>query len=187
MSARMSAQPRFRLEHDISWDAELGSTIGVGDWSSGTQIRARPAVPPWAAYAVHRVHPLAIRPAHPMYWRLTPAVASPCSAARLVQRRHRNDWSPDARPRATTTPIAASWSHTRMVEQPLRLVRRQSPACSARVTRSCRGRSLIQPGQVLPRCPNGCTRAKQGFNRPCNSARFATARSPSMMAPQPPR
>ena len=53
---------------------------GSSSCSAGTQIRAPTmACPRGVAYVQYTVFtPFATRPAQPMYWRFTPAVAMPC-------------------------------------------------------------------------------------------------------------
>ena len=82
--------------------------------------------------------PFATRPAHPMYWRLTPAVASPgLLLPGLVDRPDHQPAPPPARAvpppsspataNRRTTLIAAQASQRRVVQQPLRPVRRPVP------------------------------------------------------------
>ena len=136
--------------------------------------------------------PFATRPAHPMYWRFTPAVASPAfswpvssiapitSPPRRPPRR-----AASARPAAAnrrTSLIAASASHDARFSS--RCIRSgvRSPACSAIVHPFRLGNSLTSADTYLPACCHVSVRAKHGLSRTISSARFRTARPAPILA-----
>ena len=117
--------------------------------------------------------PFATRPAHPMYWRFTPAVASPAfswpvssiapitSPPRRPSRR-----AASARPAAAnrrTSLIAASASHDARFSS--RCIRSgvRSPACSAIVHPFRFGISLTSADTYLPACCHVSVRPKHGL------------------------
>ena len=130
--------------------------------------------------------PLATRPAHPMYWRFTPAVASPAfswpvssSAPTVIPAFRRPSRAASSRPAAAnplTSLIAASSSHdarfsSRWVRSGLR-----SPACSAIVHPFSFGSSLTSADTYLPACSHVSVREKHRRMEPISSARLRTAR-----------
>ena len=126
--------------------------------------------------------PLATFPAHPRYWRLTPAVASPafsCPVSSIAPitrppRRRRACSRPWAANRRTTL-IAANVSQTAWFSS--RCVRSGvwSPPCRAMLHPFTRGSSLTSADTYLPACSHGSVRAKHGRSSPSSSERFRSA------------
>ena len=129
--------------------------------------------------------PLATRPAQPMYWRFTPAVASPAFSCpvsstapvtrpRRCFRRRAASSSPAAANRRTTLIAAevsqAAWFSSRWVLSGVR-----SPACRAMLHPFTRGSSPASADTYLPACSHGSVRAKHGRSSPSSSARFRSA------------
>jgi hypothetical protein len=136
--------------------------------------------------------PLATRPAHPMYWRFTPAVASPAfswpvssSAPTVIPPFRRPRRAASRRPAAAnflTSLIAASASQdarfsSRWVRSGLR-----SPACSAIVHPFRFGSSLASADMYLPACCHVSVREKHRRRAPISSARLRTARPAPILA-----
>jgi len=126
--------------------------------------------------------PLATRPAHPMYWRLTPAVASPafsCPVSSIAPttipaRRRAASSRPVAANRRTTL-IAAevsqlAWFSSRCARSGVR-----SRPCRATLHPFTRGNSLTSADTYFPACSHGSVRAKHGRSSPSSSFRFRSA------------
>ena len=119
--------------------------------------------------------PFATRPAHPMYWRFTPAVASPAfswpvsSIAPITSPpRRRPRRAASSRPAAAnrrTSLIAASVSQDARFSS--RCIRSgvRSPACWAIVHPFRFGSSLTSADTYLPACCHVSVRAKHGLSR----------------------
>ncbi len=115
--------------------------------------------------------PLATRPAHPRYWRFTPAVASPAfscpvsSIAPITSPARGPRRAAASRPLTAnrrTTPIAAkvsqlAWFSSRCVRSGVR-----SPPCREMLHPFTRGSSLASADTYLPACSHGSVRAKHG-------------------------
>ena len=117
------------------------------------------------------VMPLATRPAHPMQWRFTPAVAEPVfccpvssNAAITSPPRRRPRFaaasSPAAANRRTSLSAAVASHDARFSSRCIRSGR-WSPACSAIVHPFRLGRSLTSADMYFPACCHVCVRAKQ--------------------------
>jgi hypothetical protein len=131
--------------------------------------------------------PLATRPAHPRYWRLTPAVASPafsCPVSSIapitIPPRRRAAASSPATANRRTTLIAAkvsqlAWFSSRCVRSGVR-----SPPRRAMLHPFTRGSSQASADTYLPACSQGSVRAKHGRISPSSSFRFPSA-SPTPM------
>jgi hypothetical protein len=120
-----------------------------------------------------------------MYWRFTPAVASPAfscpvssiaAITRPPRRRLRRaaSASPEAAKRRTS-PIAASVSHDARFSS--RCIRSgdRSPACEAIVQPFRLGSSLTSADMYFPACCHVSVRAKQPLSAPISSARLRSA------------
>ena len=132
---------------------------------------------------------LATFPAHPKYWRLTPAVASPafsCPVSSIAtitippRRPRRPATSSPATANRRTTAIAAkvsqlAWFSSRWVRSGVR-----SPPRRAMLHPFTRGSSLASADTYLPACSHGSVRAKHGRSSPSSSSRFRSA-SPAPM------
>ena len=128
--------------------------------------------------------PFATRPAQPMYWRFTPAVALPCfswpvsSSAPTVIRRRRDRRAASSSPAAAyllTWLIAAASSHEARLSSRCDRSGVRSPACSATDQPFRDGRSLASADMYLPDCSHVCVRAKHGRSRPSRTDRSRTA------------
>src|SRR6266478_422572 len=131
--------------------------------------------------------PLATFPAHPRYWRLTPAVAWPafsCPVSSIAPitippRRRAASSRPPAANRRTTLIAAdvsqAAWFSSRWVRSGVR-----SPPRRAILHPFTRGSSLTSADRYLPACSHGSVRAKHGLSSPSSSSRFRSA-SPAPM------
>src|ERR1019366_5123222 len=129
--------------------------------------------------------PFATWPAHPMYWRFTPAVASPAfscpvssiatitSPPRRFPRRAASV-SPATANRRTTL-IAAEVSQLAWLSSRWVLSGVLSPACRAMLHPLRSGSSLITAAVYLPACSHGSGLAKHGRRRSSSSARFRSA------------
>ena len=119
--------------------------------------------------------PLATRPAHPRYWRLTPAVASPAFSCPVSSIAPITSPAPPPPRRAAasspatanrrTTAIAAkvsqlAWFSSRWVRSGVR-----SPPRRAMLHPFTRGSSLASADTYLPACSHGSVRAKHGRSR----------------------
>ena len=136
--------------------------------------------------------PFATRPAQPMYWRFTPAVAAPvfcwpvssiAAITRHPRRRPRRAAavSPAAANQRTSL-IAAAASHDARFRS--RCIRSGpwSPACSAVVHPFRFGSSLTSAETYFAACCHVCVRAKQPRSAPTSSARFRTASPAPILA-----
>ena len=135
--------------------------------------------------------PFATRPAQPMYWRFTPAVALPAfscpvsSTAPTVipprRRRRAASASPATANRRTTLIAAdvsqAAWFSSRWVLSGVR-----SPACRATLHPFTLGSSPASADTYLPACSQGSVRAKHGRSSPSSSARFRSASAAPILA-----
>ena len=129
--------------------------------------------------------PFATRPAHPMYWRFTPAVAWPAFScpvssiatitrpARRFPRRAASS-SPVTANRRTTA-IAASVSQAAWLSSRWVLSGVLSPACRAMPHPFTRGSSPASAATYLRACSHGSGRAKHGRSSPSRSSRFRSA------------
>jgi hypothetical protein len=124
--------------------------------------------------------PLATRPAHPRYWRFTPAVASPAfscpvsSIAPITIPPRRLRRAAASRPLAAnrrTTLVATEVSQLAWFKS--RCVR--SPPRRAMLHPFTRGSSLTSADTYLPACSHGCVRAKHGRSSSSSSFRFRSA------------
>ena len=134
--------------------------------------------------------PLATRPAHPRYRRLTPAVASPafsCPVSSIApitilpRRPRRAACSSPATANRRTTAIAAqvsqlAWFSSRWVRSGVR-----SPPRRAMLHPFTRGSSLTSADTYLPACSHGSVRAKCGRSSASSSFRFCSARLAPML------
>jgi hypothetical protein len=156
--------------------------------SAGIHWRAPISACPVASRTYDRctvLMPLAIRPAHPMYCRFTPAVAVPCfscpvssSAPTLMppcRRLRRAAASRPATANLLISLIAAVSSQAARFSS--RCVRsgEASPACSAIVHPFRFGNSLASAATYLPACSHVSVRAKHDFSNSSSSARFFRA------------
>ena len=128
--------------------------------------------------------PLATRPAHPRYWRLTPAVASPafsCPVSSIApitippRRPRRAAASRPLTANRRTTLIAAkvsqlAWFSSRCVRSGV-----WSRPCRAILHPFTRGNSLTSADTYLPACSHGSVRAKHGRSSPSSSSCFRSA------------
>ena len=126
--------------------------------------------------------PFATRPAHPMYCRFTPAVASPafsCPVSSIApitipprRRLRRAASSRSAAANRRTWLIAANVSQAARLSS--RCVRSgvRSPACWAIVHPFRFGISLTSADMYFPACIHVCVRTKHDSSSPSSSARF---------------
>ena len=129
--------------------------------------------------------PLATFPAHPRYWRLTPAVAWPAfswpvssiAPITIPPRRlpRRAAASSPATANRRTTAIAAkvsqlAWFSSRWVRSGVR-----SPPRRAMLHPFTRGNSLASADTYLPACSHGSVRAKHGRSSSSSSSRLRSA------------
>jgi hypothetical protein len=136
--------------------------------------------------------PFATRPAQPMYWRFTPAVAAPvfsCPVSSIAaitrpprRRPRRAAASSPAAANRRTSLIAAAASHDARFSS--RCIRSgdRSPACSAVVHPFRFGSSLASAETYFAACSHVCVRAKQPRSAPTSSARFRTASPAPILA-----
>ena len=136
--------------------------------------------------------PFATRPAQPMYWRFTPAVAAPvfswpvssiAAITRPPRRRPRcAAFSSPAQAKRRTSLIAAGASHDARFSS--RCIRSgpRSPACSAVVHPFRFGRSLTSADTYFPACCHVCVRGKHDRSAAISSARFRTASPAPILA-----
>ena len=136
--------------------------------------------------------PFATRPAHPMYCRFTPAVASPAfscpvSSSAPITRPPRRP----PRRAASSRPATANrrtWLIAANVSQAARFSSRcvrsgvRSPACSAIVHPFRFGISLTSADTYLPACSHVSVRTKHDRSRPSSSARFRPASPAPILA-----
>ena len=125
--------------------------------------------------------PFATLPAQPMYWRLTPAVASPafsCPVSSIAPITRCPRRRPPLRA-ASVSPVIANlrtWAIAARSSQDARDSSRcvlsgvRSRTCSAIVHPFRFGSSLITARTYFLACNNGSTRAKHGRKRPSRSA-----------------
>src|SRR5450755_2507531 len=125
--------------------------------------------------------PFATRPAHPMYCRLTPAVASPAfscpvssiapitSPPRRPARRAASSRPATANRRISL--IAAKESQTARFSSRCVLSGHRSPACWAIVHPFRSGSSLTSAATYFPACSHGPVRAKHDLSAPSSSTR----------------
>ena len=125
--------------------------------------------------------PFATRPAHPRYWRFTPAVACPafsCPVSSIapitIPPRRRAAASRPVTANRRTTLIAAkvsqlAWFSSRWVLSGVR-----SPPCG-RTPPIHPGQPLTSADTYLPACSHGSVRAKHGRSNPSSSSRFRSA------------
>ena len=161
---------------------------------AGTHCRAPASAWPVFSRTYDRwtvLMPFATRPAHPMYCRLTPAVADPCfswpvsSSAPTVIRLRRERRAASSRPAAAyflTWLIAAVSSHEARLSSRCDLSGARSPACSATDQQFRDGRSLASADTYFPACSHVCVRTKQDRSSPIRADLSRTARPAPILA-----
>jgi hypothetical protein len=131
--------------------------------------------------------PLATLPAHPRYWRLTPAVASPAfscpvsSIAPITSPPRRPRRAASSRPftaNRRTTLIAAEVSHLAWFSSRCARSGVRSRPCRAILHPFTLGNSPAGADTYLPACSHGSVRAKHGRSSPSSSSRSRSASQP---------
>ena len=137
--------------------------------------------------------PFSTRPAHPMCWRLTPAVASPffccpvsssapiTSFPRLRPALRAASSSP-ATANRRICPIAPASSHTARFSSRCVRFGVRSPTCSAMVQPFRLGISLVTARMYLHACTNGSIRPKHERSRSVSSPSFCPANRAPILA-----
>jgi hypothetical protein len=135
--------------------------------------------------------PLATRPAHPMYCRLTPAVAVPafsCPVSSsaptviLARRQRAAAWSRPATACRLTWLIAAASSHDTRFSSRCVQSGERSPQYSATVHPLRDGNSLASADRYFPACTHVCVRVKHGRSAPSSTDRSRNARRAPILA-----